>query len=357
MTSAPLVLALNAGSSSLKAALFQGDAAVARETVDVDGRDCHGELDVVLQRFADEGYGPPAAVGHRIVHGGPARDAPAVVDEPLLAELDALTALAPLHQASGLALVRAARERFSDVLHVACFDTAFHRRLPEVAQRFALAEKWWQAGVRRYGFHGLSYEYLLASVPGVARGRTVFAHLGGGSSLAALRHGVPCDTTMGLTPTGGLVMSTRSGDLDPGALLYMLRANASRDRANPDALEQEIDRSGGLLGLSGRTGDIRRLLDARRRDPRAAMAIEVFCHSVRKHIGAMAAVLGGLDDLVFTGGIGANSEETRREICAGLEHLGIRLGDPNAACRVQAVATDEERMIARHTADILLTRS
>ncbi len=363
--SGSVVLALNAGSSSLKAALFGGHEELARETVELEGRDCTAELDEVFDRLRS--LPEPDAVGHRIVHGGPRHARPALVEDGILIELRALAPLAPLHQAPGLAVLESARARYPDVPHVACFDTSFHRALPEVTQRFALDERWWQAGVRRYGFHGLSYEYLLDAVPATRRGRVVLAHLGSGASMAALLGGAPRDTTMGLTPTGGLVMATRSGDLDPGVLLYMARTQATSPEGitDLDALEQAVDVEGGLLGLSGTSADVRQLLAARERDPRAAMAVAVFCHSARKHIGALAAVLGGLDLLVFTGGIGANSPEIRAEICAGLEHLGVsldaaqnhgggkRISAPDAGCEVLVVPTDEEHVIARHVTTLL----
>ncbi|MDP9332037.1 MAG: acetate/propionate family kinase [Actinomycetota bacterium] len=362
-----VVLALNAGSSSLKAALFAGGAELARETVELNGRDADGALDELFGRFQRESLPAPNAVGHRVVHGGPGHTRPVVVDDNVVAALRELAPLAPLHQAPGLAVLESARARYRDVPHVACFDTSFHRALPEVAQRFAIDERWWDAGVLRYGFHGLSYEYLLDAVPTARRGRVVLAHLGSGASMAALLDGAPRDTTMGLTPTGGLVMATRSGDLDPGVLLYLARTQATGRATitDVDALEHAVDMTGGLLGLSGTSADMRLLLTARPRDPRAAMAVAVFCHSARKHIGALAAVVGGLDLLVFTGGVGANSPEIRAEICAGLEHLGVTL-DPaenqsgaecisasDAKCKVLVVPTDEELVIVRHVETVL----
>jgi acetate kinase len=233
--------------------------------------------------------------------------------------------------------------------------------MPELAQRLPLPEWVWDEGIRRYGFHGLSYEYVLATLGPAARGRVVIAHLGNGASLAAVRDGRPVDTTMGLTPTGGLVMGTRTGDLDPGVLLYLLREK----RYDADALARLVDREAGLLGISGTTSDVRALLAARDGDPRAALALSLFSYQARKHIGAMAAVLGGLDTLVFTGGIGEHAAPVRAEICAGLEHLGVRLDpersersvDPisahGSACIVRVIATNEDLMIARHVAATL----
>ncbi len=374
----PTVLAVNAGSASLKVARFARGEETARETVDLDpGAAADALADVVarLGRGGPEAPDAPDVVGHRIVHGGPHHVAPALVDDALVDGLRELTPLAPLHQPEGLAVLEAARARYPDVPHVACFDTAFHRSLPEVAQRFAIDDRWWQAGVRRYGFHGLSYEYLTDALPEVRRGRAVLAHLGGGSSMVALLDGVPQETTMGLTPTGGLVMGTRSGDLDPGVLIYLarsLRADCPDDDAQDvdalDALERELNRDAGILAVAGAPADARSLLARRARDPRAALALDLFCRSARSHIGALTAVLGGLDHLVFTGGIGAHSAPLRAEICAELEHLGVVLdaerneqgsrpiSTDGAACRTLAVETDEESVIARHARDVVAAR-
>jgi acetate kinase len=350
----PAILVLNAGSSTLKAARYDGTDERARDQIDLDGRAHADALDELLDRLAGDAGFTPDAIGHRIVHGGP-HDESAVVDDALVVELRALTPLAPLHQGPGLDLLDATRERYPNVPQIACFDSAFHLAMPEIAQRFALDERWWDAGVRRYGFHGLSFTSLLHALPEARAGRVVLAHLGSGASLAALLDGAPQDTTMGLTPTGGLVMATRSGDLDPGVVLFLARALGG----DADALERAVDQDAGLLGASGTTGDARRLLAARDTDLRAALAVELFCRSVRKHIGALAAVLGGLDLLVFSGGIGEHSPEVRAQISGGLEHLGVRvdarantagtrdLSVPDASCRVLVVPTDEEWVIAR----------
>jgi acetate kinase len=330
------VLTLNAGSSSVKAARFDGNREVARAGVALNGRPPTAALDELFQRLDVPGCGSPDAIGHRVVHGGPDFTAPVVVDDEVVDALRAVAPLAPLHQEPGLTVLDAARARLPHAAHIACFDTAFFRGLPPVAQRFAIAERWFDLGVRRYGFHGLSYEYLLSAVPGASTGRVILAHLGSGASMVALRDGTVVDTTMGLTPTGGLVMATRSGDLDPGVLLFMLRATV-----DPDALEREVDTQSGLLGISQTTADMRRLLDARHHDPRAALAVDVFCASARKNIGALAATLGGLDLLVFSGGIGSESAEIRAAIAAGIEHLNAR---------TTAMRTDEERTIQRHVA-------
>jgi acetate kinase len=245
---------------------------------------------------------------------------------------------------------------------VVCFDTAFHRRLPELAQRFSLPRKLFDEGIRRYGFHGLSYEYVLQALgPAAQRQRLIMAHLGNGSSLAAVKDGSPMDTSMGLTPTGGVMMGTRAGDVDPGVLIFLLREK----HYDADKLERLVDAESGLLGVSELTSDMKTLLAKRDSDPRAAEAVAMFCRSVRKEIGAFAAVLGGLDTLVFTGGIGERAPAVREEICRDLGHLGVRLdaarnndredviSAAQSACMVRVVATNEELMIARHTRAVI----
>jgi acetate kinase len=245
---------------------------------------------------------------------------------------------------------------------VACFDTAFHRRMPEVAQRFPLDRQLWSDGVRRYGFHGLSYEYIVATLGEAARGRLIIAHLGNGASLAAVKDGMPVDTTMGFTPTGGLMMGTRSGDLDPGVLIHLMRER-KYDWCQVDEL---VNSKAGLLGVSGISPDMKSLMERRATEPSASEAVELFCYLLRKHIGAMAAALGGVDTLVFTGGIGERAAAVREEVCAELRYLGIRLdttqnasnaaiiSTPDATCTVRVMPTNEDLMIARHTRALLL---
>ncbi|HEX6786408.1 MAG TPA: acetate/propionate family kinase [Acidimicrobiales bacterium] len=295
-------------------------------------------------------------VGHRIVHGGPDHDRPALVDDGLLTELRALVPLAPLHLPAQIATLETTAQRVPGVPQVACFDTAFHRRMPEVAQRLPLPTSLWDRGVRRYGFHGLSYEYVSATVDAPSRGRVVLAHLGSGASMVALRDGTPIDTTMGLTPAGGLVMGTRTGDIDPGVVLYLIE----HEGYDAEALAHLVNDRAGLLAISERTGDLRELLAAAETDPRAALALAAYVRSLRQHLGALAAELGGLDLLVFTGGVGEHAPTVRADACATLGHLGIEL-DParnasgagvisaaGSACEVRVVATDEELVIARH---------
>jgi acetate kinase len=275
-----------------------------------------------------------------------------------------LAAIVPDHLPQAIAAIRAVQRAYPLLPQVACFDTAFHRRMPRVAQIFALPRRFADDGVLRYGFHGLSYESImqqLRALDGVAaNGRVVIAHLGNGASMAAVRGGRGIDTTMGLTPTGGLVMGTRSGDLDPGVLLSLLQ----RERMVPTALNALVNRQAGLLGVSGISADMRDLLARQATDPAAAEAIELFCYQARKFLGALAAALGGLDTLVFTAGIGEHAAPIRERICAGLEFLGIRL-DPErnrahapiisaegSLVTVRVMTTDEDRMIARHTVQV-----
>ena len=250
--------------------------------------------------------------------------------------------------------------RYPDLPQVACFDTAFHRDLPEVTRRFALPRDLYDQGVRRYGFHGLSYEYVVEKLGKALFGRSIVAHLGNGASMVALENGKPVDTTMGLTPQGGIMMGSRPGDLDPGVLLYLLRSGtSSRD------LEKMINQDSGLVGVSGSTSDMKDLLERRANDERAALAVEMFCYQARKAIGSFVAAIGGLDTLVFTGGIGERAAPVRERICAGLECVGVHLdrarnedaadviSPPGSACTVRVCATDEELTIARHTCRLL----
>ncbi|HEX7289129.1 MAG TPA: acetate/propionate family kinase, partial [Candidatus Angelobacter sp.] len=263
---------------------------------------------------------------------------------------------APLHLPAQIALVEALAAQRPELLQVACFDTAFHRKLPDVARRFPLPQNLWEQGVMRYGFHGLSYEYVVSKLSGALGERAVIAHLGNGASMVALKAGTPVDTSMGFTPTGGFMMGTRAGDLDPGILLYLLRQGW-----NTQQLADLLDHESGLLGVSGISSDMKTLLESRDANTQAAQAIEMFCYQIRKFIGAYASVLNGLDTLVFTGGIGERAAAVRAEICAGLDYLGLSLdaaanscnaaviSSPGSRCVVRVVETDEDLMIARHT--------
>lgn len=381
------ILCLNSGSSSLKFALYQCDAEHddlrLRGLADRIGtagnlsvRDGQGRVvasesakygdhaaacEAIFQLLARSGSPAPDAIGHRVVHGGPEHSAPALIDSSLIATLRELVRFAPLHLPGALAVIESAVAAYPGLPQVACFDTAFHRRMPKLAQRFPLPNEFWEQGVRRYGFHGLSYEYILETLGSGARGRLIIAHLGNGASMAAIRDGAPVDTTMGFTPTAGLMMGTRCGDLDPGVLVYLVR-ELGYDAERLNALVN--DRSG-LLGVSGISSDMQVLLDQRDHSPAAALAVALFCYQARKAVGALATALGGLDTLVLTGGIGEHAAPVRQEICRGLEFLGIVLdasrnaahADPisssNSRCAVRAIATNEERMIARHTRRLL----
>lgn len=378
------VLCLNSGSSSLKFAVYRVgrdevrlvNGAIERiglpngrfwlrtpagDLVEDTAQQIDGHASAARHVFAAlerQGLGAAAAVGHRVVHGGPDYASAQRIDDKLLTALRQLVPLAPLHLPSEIAIIEAVAHERPGVPQVACFDTAFHRRMTEAAQRLPLPRELWDEGLRRYGFHGLSYEYVVWKLGDAARGRVIIAHLGSGASLAALRDGRPIDTTMGLTPLGGLVMGTRPGDLDPGVLLYLMRAKGH----DLDSLGTLLNDHSGLLGISGSTSDMKTLLERRRSDPRAAQAVEMFCASVRKHIGAFAAVLGGLDTLVFTGAIGERAAPVRWEICRDLGYLGIGLDPskndanaevvsvPSTTCAVRVVPTNEELMIARQTA-------
>ncbi len=391
MTDALHILCLNSGSSSLKFAVYRLDDAETRLAAGAverigrpDGRlwleSDRGEPRTdVAGDFPDAGAAVRAALGalealglpradaagHRIVHGGPDHSAPERVDAQLIAALRALIPFAPLHLPAEIDIIEAVATQRPGLPQVVCFDTAFHRRMPDVARRLPLPRALWDAGIRRYGFHGLSYEYIVETLGASARGRMIIAHLGNGASMAAVRDGQPLDTTMGFTPTGGFMMGTRSGDLDPGVLLHLMLHKGY----NAAAIERLVNHEAGLLGVSGTSADMQTLLEQRAHAPHAAEAVELFCYQVRKHIGQLAAALGGLDTLVFTGGIGEHAAPVRWEICTGLAHLGIRL-DPDrnsehapmisalgGPCTVRVIATDEDLMIARHTHRLLKSYS
>ena len=375
------ILCLNSGSSSLKFAVFDMAAGSevrlaegAVENVGPDARlwirqgdnqiteqqasltDAHASVEAVFSAINKSELPRPVAAGHRIVHGGPHYTSPERISPEVLNALKTLVPLAPLHLPGQIELVEAIASRYANLPQVACFDTAFHAAMPEVARRFPIPRELWQQGIQRYGFHGLSYEYVLSTLGDEGKGRVIIAHLGNGASMAAIRDGQPIDTSMGLTPTGGFMMSTRSGDLDPGVLVFLTRAGYTAD-----ALEKLLNRQSGLLGVSGSSSDMKTLLEKRNTNPAAAQAVEMFCRGVRKFIGAFAAVLGGLDTMVFTGGIGEHAAPVRAEICQGLEFLGIEI-DParnqqhapvisraQGRCTVRVVQTNEDLMIARHT--------
>jgi acetate kinase len=379
------ILAFNSGSSSLKYAQYEFSGARERLLVRGEAEDIGAQsgrlwlrgsdgsaivdqsraipdqetaLRIALGELKKGKYASPSAIGHRVVNGGSRYSTPQKITPQILNDLRNLIPLAPLHLPAEIKIMEAVASEAPQIPQVACFDTAFHRRLPEIAQRLPLPRKLYDEGVRRYGFHGLSYEFVLQALGPAAKGqRLIIAHLGNGASLAAVNDNSPVDTSMGLTPTGGVMMGTRTGDLDPGVLIYLLREK----KYDAGKLEHLVDAESGLLGVSEVTSDMETLLARRDSDPRADQAIAMFCRSIRKEIGAFAAVLGGLDMLVFTGGIGEHAAAIREEICRELTHLGVRLDSTKnnvsaavissvqSTCQVRVIATNEELMIARHT--------
>ena len=386
-------LTINAGSSSIKFAVFDGGELPRRlvggavERIGLRGATFHvkgvspGESFVRPLRAPDQnaavgalmdwlgqrkGTDAVTAVGHRVVHGGAKYLQPQRITTELVAELHRLTAFDPEHLPEEISLVEAFHQRFPDLPQVACFDTAFHHDLPRVARLLPIPRRYEAAGVRRYGFHGLSYAFLMDELarlagPDAARGRIILAHVGNGASLAAVRGGKPVDTSMSFTSTAGVPMSTRSGDLDPGLAGYLARTEGMTA-----AQFSEMARAkSGLLGMSETSSDMRDLLDREDEDVRAAEAVAVFCYQVKKWVGAFAAALGGLETLIFAGGIGENAPVVRSRICEGLGCLGVELAEERNAssegvisatasrATVRVIRTDEERMIARSVCLVL----
>jgi len=361
-----IILALNSGSSSLKFGLYRhgatdeepvltgsaegigrdkgslhiraadGTSLIQRDHIHESQSDALAALATAIREHLSR---PPVSVGHRLVHGGPKLRKHQLITPQVLDQLRSATHFAPLHIPQALTLLASAQSIFPSALHFACFDNAFHQTIPEVAWNLALPQRFADAGIRRYGFHGISYESLVRHFGGHLPPRAIFAHLGNGSSLCALANGKSIDTTMGLTPTGGIPMGTRSGDLDPGVIVYLLRS----EELDGGGVEDLLNHQSGLFGLSAGESDVKTLEKrARAGDARACLALDVFATSIRKVIGAYAALLGGVDLLVFTGGIGEHSERIRSAATAGLDVLGIT---PD---KIQIVATEEEREIARH---------
>ena len=382
------VLTLNGGSSSIRFAIFEAGmpprpllrgkmerigAADAALTVDrgAGAAPARVKLEIKMPATAVEclmdwlesqpSYESIGGVGHRVVHGM-LRAAPALVSADLLQELRQIIPFDPEHLPRELELIESLRRRRPELPQVVCFDTAFHRTMPRVATLLPIPRRYAARGVQRYGFHGLSYQFLMQELarigdPAAAKGRIILAHLGSGASLAAVQSGRCIDTSMGFTPAAGLVMGTRSGDLDPGLMSYL----ALTDAMTAEGFQVMVNHESGLLGISESSADVRDLLDREASDPRAAEALALFCYQAKKWIGSFAAALGGLDVLVFAGGIGENSGAVRRRICEGLNHLGIEIDEsanernaqrisPDAgAVRVRVIATDEESVIAAST--------
>ena len=388
------ILTVNSGSSSIKFSLYAlgeterlilrgelGRIGVSRgflQVKDHDGKEIsHQELNLPDHETAlktlfawlqGHAVGKDLhALGHRLVHGGADHVKPQRVSAALIEDLKQLIPLAPDHLPDEILGLEVVHRLSPDLPQVACFDTAFHRSMPEVAQRFALPGSLYHEGLRRYGFHGLSYEYILqelaleAGAPAV-QGKLIVAHLGNGASMAAIKGGRGLDTTMGLTPAGGLVMSTRSGDLDPGVILYLLQEK----NMTPAAVNHLINQGSGLIGISGISSDMQDLLAQKGTKPEAALAVDIFCYQARKFAGALVAALGGIDTFIFTGGIGENSAAIRAMICEPLGFLGLRLEQglnegnspvisrKDSAVIVRVMKTNEELMIARHTWDLIV---
>ncbi len=363
------VLAVNCGSSSLKFGLYRERAASlelycegnAEEIGSDHGRfwfQAPGEqrgagqarqfsehaaaLDWALEELQSCGAGSPSAVGHRIVHGGPKIRQHCRVSADVLKQLRGAVAFAPLHLPAALCVLESVERRLPSAVQVACFDTAFHSTMPDLSRTYALPGNVRDLGVERYGFHGLSLESIMAQLHPIPK-RSVVAHLGNGASVTAIREGKSIDTSMGLTPSGGVMMGTRCGDLDPGVVLFMLQNGFER----ADDLEDVFDRCSGLLGVSGLSSDVRELLSARKASAEAGLALQMFCYQVRKMIGAMGAALGGIDLLAFTGGIGEHAAELREEICSGLEFL--------SGAEVRVLPSQEDLQMARITSQIAAT--
>ena len=389
----PRILTINGGSSSIKFALFEAgdtlrrilDGGIERiglpeATFRVKGSDQADNfsrsvkapdhtmavgllMDWIEQRSGRDAL---AAVGHRVVHGGPKYYKPQRITAEMVTELKTFSPFDPDHMPEEILLTEAFHRRFPDLPQVACFDTAFHHDLPRVAQMLPIPRRYEAQGVRRYGFHGLSYQFLMEELarlarPEVARGRIVLAHLGNGASLAAVHHRKSVDTSMSFTPTAGVPMSTRTGDLDPGLVWYLART----ENMSAKDFNDMVNFQSGLLGISETTSDMRDLLEKETQDVRAAEAVALFCYQVKKWIGSFAAALGGIETLVFSGGIGQNAPAVRARICDGLEFLGIELEEKHNAANagvispassrvvVRVIPTNEEQMIAKTVCQVL----
>ena len=376
---------MNRGSSTLKAALYELDQPLL--SIQVDRADSSGAqariqdasgkllldsavegaaLETIFDWLGEHKYLEGLlAAGHRLVHGGVRFQLPQRITPEILSELEQLVPLDPDHLPAALAAVGFVAERLPELPQIACFDTAFHASMPKVARMYALPRRLFEAGVMRFGFHGLSYEYIVHELhtleAALLAGRVIVAHLGNGASMVALRQGKSVDTSMGFTPLEGLVMGTRSGDVDPGALFYLLQ----QGKMSAADLERRLNKESGLLGVSGSSEDMRDLLAKAPGDTQAAEAVDLFCYRAKKYVGAYAAAMGGLDLLVFTGGIGEKAAAVRQKICEGLQFLGIQLdplrnqssdsviSGPQSRVKVRVMATNEDLTIVRHVLAIL----
>jgi acetate kinase len=388
-TAEPLIGVINAGSSSLKFSFFEGDKRLLSGGIDGIGvhpkasaAGAEGE-EIALPDLSAAALATPsdalpaiipwarrhfgsrslASLGHRVVHGGTRHSRPARVTPELLEELERLVPLAPLHEPHNLAPIRMAMKLNPELPQIACFDTAFHRTMPEIEQAFALPHALYDEGIRRFGFHGLSYEYIASVLPtyapDIAGGRVVVAHLGNGCSACALNAGKSVATTMGFTALDGLPMGTRSGSLDPGVVLHLIRQKGM----SADDVSDLLYRKSGVLGMSGVSSDFRELLASS--EPRARFAVDAFCYRTARHIASLAAALGGIDGIVFTAGVGENAAPVRSAICRACDWLGVELDEPannqhrtrisTEKSRVGAhvIKTDENLMIARHARSLI----
>jgi len=386
----PYILTVNCGSSSLKFSLYQANDLLLALYGSVKPAG-NSETHFIVQDYRHEfwanhplaqegmlagihelidwlhghrGQYPIRAIAHRLVQGGPDHRAPELITPDLLRLIHQLTYLAPNHIPAELQVIKAFQSAFPEAVQIACFDTFFHKDMPDLAKYYPLPAAYRKQGLIRYGFHGLSYEFILDKLvrksPAILKKKMIIAHLGNGASMVGVKHGQSIDTTMGLTPMGGLVMGTRSGDLDPGVLLFLLK----KEKLSCDQLDELLSKNSGLKAIAG-TSDMEALISRENKDEQAEAAIASFCYQIKKTIGALAAAMGGLDTLVFTGGIGENSAVIRKYICQDLEFLGIRLNQrlnydghsviskTGTAVTVRVIATDESAIMARHTQQLI----
>lgn len=385
---AVVILTLNSGSSSLKFGLYRVDGQntktlvsgvaenIGRGTSTFHAHDAAGQVQVskmvpiagaheaitLIKALLDDAQmPPPSAIGHRIVHGGAGLCHHCRISDAVLRQIEVASAFAPLHNPPALLVVRFAVEHFPGLAQVACFDTAFHAHMPDIARVLPVSKALRSDGTQRYGFHGLSCESILHQLGSRRPPQIVIAHLGNGASVTAVKNGRSIDTSMGLTPTGGVIMGTRSGDLDPGVLTFLAREK----KYDAAMLEDLVDHQAGLLGISDIDSDMRRLHQAASSNPDARLAIEMFCYSVAKQVAAMAVALGGTDLIVFTGGIGQNDAEVRARICSRLNLLGVSLDEthnrlaknplesPASRCTVRVLGSQEDEQIARNVRAVL----
>jgi acetate kinase len=386
------ILTINRGSATLKAALYEignreellasmavEQAAASSTRLKITGPhgsvmldfpvadgDANAALEALFAWLADNGFlSEMSAAGHRFVHGGPRYREARRITPQFLSDIEQLAPLDPDHLPAAIRGVQFIAKQFPNLPQVACFDTAFHSSLPNVARMYALPRRFWDQGIFRYGFHGLSYEYVMGELlqleGQLANGCVIIAHLGSGASMAAVQGGKSVDTSMGFTPLEGLVMSSRSGDVDPGAILHLLECG----KISVKEMNALLNKQSGLLGVSATSGDMRELLGKISQDARAAEAVDLFCYRAKKYVGAYAAVLGGLDALIFTGGIGEHAAVVRERICDGMDFLGIHLNassneanaavisSPESRVKVRVIKTNEDLMIARHVVSAL----